>query len=130
MADLWGEARIERGGQSAFGSIELRAELVAAGHGLRTEGTDQAARAQLVFWITHGELPRHCERIDLRPEFAHRGLDGHVVERFQFLSGRVMTAANPHDESPAFAPQAGALDHRLIKSHEDGADRAEPLLHD
>ncbi len=128
MADLRREPRVQRGGERAARRIELRAQFVRAGHRLRRQCADDAARPQLMRRIAHREIGGDRERFDAGPVLAHRALDGGLVQRLGFLAGRGVAARNARHHAVAVALETRALDHGLVETDHERAHGAEAVF--
>ena len=99
LPDLGGEARVQGGGEGALRRIEPRTEFVAAGDRFRGGGADSLTHPALVRGIAHREHRGHRKGFHLRAELAHCRVHRRLLERLEFLAGRIMAAAHPHDEA-------------------------------
>ena len=131
VANLRRETGVERRRERAPRSIELRAQLMRAGHGLRRQLANQLARAQFMRRIAHRKIRRDGERLDARLVCRDGARDCGFVERRRLLPGRAVAALDAYDQAAAArALQPGALDHRIVEADQQRAHRTEAILDD
>ena len=91
------EARIQHGRQRAARRVELRAQLVRAGHGSLRKPADELPGTQFMRGIAHREVRRDGIGLDTRLEFVDRGLHGALIERRRLLARRAVAAGDAHE---------------------------------
>ena len=127
LLQLGNEARVEGAGQRAARRIELRGQLVAAGHRQVGQLADQLAHRDLMRRIAHREIAADGEGRDLRRMVRDRRPHRREVERPLLVAGRLVAAGDEDDRIAAQRlAQAGAIQRLGVVAQQDAGRSGAP----